>query len=243
MQHEDDLRGLAKVMQFMRAISVLLLVVHIYWFCYRWMESLGWTHPVVDRVLAGFQRTSGLFGSPLYTKLFCLLLLGLSCLGTRSVRSERITVRRIVPVAAIGTVLFFGCDILLHARLGTTDTGFLYTVALGAGYVCLLTAGIWLGRLLSGGMTDDPFNDENESFMQETRYIGNEYSVNLPTLFYYGKRWSPGWINVVNPFRASVVLGTPGSGKSYAVVNNYIKQMIGKGYSMYIYGAPVKAIS
>ena len=235
MQHEDDLRGLAKVMQFMRAISVLLLVVHIYWFCYRWMESLGWTHPVVDRVLAGFQRTSGLFGSPLYTKLFCLLLLGLSCLGTRSVRSERITVRRIVPVAAIGTVLFFGCDILLHARLGTTDTGFLYTVALGAGYVCLLTAGIWLGRLLSGGMTDDPFNDENESFMQETRYIGNEYSVNLPTLFYYGKRWSPGWINVVNPFRASVVLGTPGSGKSYAVVNNYIKQMIGKGYSMYIY--------
>ena len=76
MQHEDDLRGLAKVMQFMRAISVLLLVVHIYWFCYRWMESLGWTHPVVDRVLAGFQRTSGLFGSPLYTKLFCLLLLG-----------------------------------------------------------------------------------------------------------------------------------------------------------------------
>lgn len=235
MQHEDDLRGLAKVMQFMRAISVLLLVVHIYWFCYRWMEFLGWTHPVVDRVLAGFQRTSGLFGSPLYTKLFCLLLLGLSCLGTRSVRSERITVRRIVPVAAIGTVLFFGCDILLHARLGTTDTGFFYTVALGAGYVCLLTAGIWLGRLLSGGMTDDPFNDENESFMQETRYIGNEYSVNLPTLFYYGKRWSPGWINVVNPFRASVVLGTPGSGKSYAVVNNYIKQMIGKGYSMYIY--------
>ena len=163
------------------------------------------------------------------------MLLGLSCLGTRSVRSERITVRRIVMCATAGAVLFFGCDLLLHLHLGTAATGFLYTATLGAGYIGLLTAGIWLGRLLSGGMTDDPFNDENESFMQETRLIQNEYSVNLPTLFYYGKRWNSGWINVVNPFRASVVLGTPGSGKSYAVVNNYIKQMIEKGFALYIY--------
>lgn len=137
--------------------------------------------------------------------------------------------------ATAGAVLFFGCDLLLHLHLGTAATGFLYTATLGAGYIGLLTAGIWLGRLLSGGMTDDPFNDENESFMQETRLIKNEYSINLPTLFYYGKRWNSGWINVVNPFRASVVLGTPGSGKSYAVVNNYIKQMIEKGFALYIY--------
>lgn len=63
----------------------------------------------------------------------------------------------------------------------------------------------------------------------------NEYSVNLPTRFYYKKKWNKGWINVVNPFRASMVLGTPGSGKSYAIVNNYIKQQIEKGFAMYIY--------
>ena len=90
---------------------------------------------------------------------------------------------------------------------------------------------------------DDVFNNENESFMQETRLIESEYSVNLPTRFYYKKRWNNGWINVVNPFRASIVLGTPGSGKSYAVVNSFIKQQIEKGFSMYVYGAPVKAIS
>ena len=186
-------------------------------------------------MLAGFQRTSGLFNSTLYTKLFCLVLLGLSCLGTRSVRSERITVRRIVLTAVVGAALFFGCEVLLHLHLGTAATGFCYTVTLGTGYVGLLTAGVWLGRLLSGRMMDDPFNDENESFMQETRLIENEYSVNIPTRFYYKKRWNRGWINVINPFRASAVLGTPGSGKSYALVNNYIKQMIEKGYSMYIY--------
>jgi hypothetical protein len=82
---------------------------------------------------------------------------------------------------------------------------------------------------------DDVFNLENESFMQETRLTENEYSVNLPTRFFYKKKWNRGWINVVNPFRASIVLGTSGSGKSYAVVNNFIRQQIQKGFSMYVY--------
>jgi hypothetical protein len=81
----------------------------------------------------------------------------------------------------------------------------------------------------------DVFNNENESFQQETQLLYNEYSVNLPTQFYYQGKWHQGWINVVNPFRATIVLGTPGSGKSYAVVNNYIRQHIEKGFSMYIY--------
>lgn len=99
----------------------------------------------------------------------------------------------------------------------------------------MLAAGVWVKRLLSRRNSNDVFNTENESFAQETRLMANEYSVNLPTLFYYKKKWNPGWVNVVNPFRASIVLGTPGSGKSYAIVNNYIKQHIEKGFSMYIY--------
>ena len=84
-------------------------------------------------------------------------------------------------------------------------------------------SGLYISRLLKNNLMDDVFNTENESFQQETRLIENEYSVNLPTRFYYKKKWNDGWINIVNVFRASIVLGTPGSGKSYAVVNNYIK--------------------
>ena len=72
----------------------------------------------------------------------------------------------------------------------------------GTGYVCLLMGGLWMSRLLKHNLMDDVFNNENESFMQETRLIESEYSVNLPTRFYYRKRWNNGWINVVNPFRA-----------------------------------------
>ena len=124
---------------------------------------------------------------------------------------------------------------ILSLPLPVEANAALYTATVAAGYVCLLMSGTWMSRLLRTNLMEDVFNVENESFMQETRLIENEYSVNLPTRFYYRKKWNNGYINVVNPFRASIVLGTPGSGKSYAVVNSFIKQQIEKGYSMYIY--------
>ncbi len=119
----------------------------------------------------------------------------------------------------------------IHADVVTA----LYILTIAIGYICLMMAGLWMSRLLKYHLMEDVFNNENESFQQETRLMENEYSVNLPTRFYYKKKWNKGWINVVNPFRATIVLGTPGSGKSYAVVNNFIKQQIEKGYSLYCY--------
>ena len=235
MQQEDDLRALAKIMDFLRAVSIILVVIHVYWYGYGAIRTWGLDIGVVDRILMNFQRTAGLFSSMLYTKLFAVVLLGLSCLGTKGVKGEKITWRKIYAALGAGGVLFFLNGWLLRLPLPfTIDVG-LYVVMISAGYACLLMAGLWMSRLLKHNLMDDVFNNENESFMQETRLMENEYSVNLPTRFYYKKKWNKGWINVVNPFRASMVLGTPGSGKSYAIVNNYIKQQIEKGFAMYIY--------
>ena len=235
MQQEDDLRALAKIMDFLRAVSIILVVIHVYWYGYGAIRTWGLGIGVVDRILINFQRTVGLFSSMLYTKLFAVVLLGLSCLGTKGVKGEKITWEKIYAALGMGGVLFFLNGWLLHLPLPfTIDVG-LYVVTISAGYACLLMAGLWMSRLLKHNLMDDVFNNENESFMQETRYLENEYSVNLPTRFYYKKKWNNGWINVVNPFRATIVLGTPGSGKSYAVVNSFIKQQIEKGYSMYVY--------
>ena len=235
MQQEDDLRALAKIMDFLRAVSIILVVINVYWYGYGAIRTWGLDIDVVDRILMNFQRTVGLFSSMLYTKLFAVVLLGLSCLGTKGVKGEKITWRKIYAALGAGGVLFFLNGWLLHLPLPfTIDVG-LYVVMISVGYVCLLMAGLWMSRLLKHNLMDDVFNNENESFMQETRYLENEYSVNLPTRFYYKKKWNNGWINVVNPFRATIVLGTPGSGKSYAVVNSFIKQQIEKGYSMYVY--------
>ena len=235
MAQEDDLRALGKVMDFMRGISVIFLLVNCYWFCYEAFHVWGFTLGIIDKILMNFQRTTGLFSSILWSKLFCVVFLALSCLGTKGVKEEKITWPKIWTVLFSGFVFFFLNWWLLALPIGKVGAATLYIFTLSVGYICLLMGGVWMSRLLKNNLMDDVFNTENESFMQETRLMENEYSVNLPTRFYYKKKWNNGWINVVNPFRASMVLGTPGSGKSYAIVNNYIKQQIEKGFAMYIY--------
>ena len=235
MAQEDDLRALGKVMDFMRGISVIFLLINCYWFCYEAFQSWYFTFGIIDKILMNFQRTTGLFSSILWTKLFCVVFLALSCLGTKGVKEEKITWPKIWTVLFAGFVFFFLNWWLLALPIGKVGAASLYIFTLSVGYICLLMAGVWMSRLLKNNLMDDVFNTENESFMQETRLMENEYSVNLPSRFYYKKKWNNGWINIVNPFRASMVLGTPGSGKSYAIVNNYIKQQIEKGFAMYIY--------
>ena len=235
MAQEDDLRALGKIMDFLRAVSIILAIMNVYWYCYEAMRMWGVTIGVVDRILINFNRTGGLFHSILYTKLFSLLLLALSCLGTKGVKAEKMSWNKIWTVLAVGSCLFFLNWWILLLPISNLGNATLYIFTMTAGYICLLMGGLWMSRLLKHNLMEDVFNNENESFMQETKLMENEYSVNLPTRFYYKKKWQRGWINVVNPFRATIVLGTPGSGKSFAVVNNYIKQQIEKGYSMYIY--------
>ena len=235
MAQEDDLRALGKVMDFMRGISVIFLLVNCYWFCYEAFQEWHFTLGIINKILMNFQRTTNLFSSILWSKLFCVVFLALSCLGTKGVKEEKITWPKIWTVLFSGFVFFFLNWWLLALPIGKGGAASLYIFTLSVGYICLLMGGVWMSRLLKNNLMDDVFNTENESFMQETRLMENEYSVNLPTRFYYKKKWNNGWINVVNPFRASMVLGTPGSGKSYAIVNNYIKQQIEKGFAMYIY--------
>ena len=234
-QQDDDLRALAKIMDFLRAVSILFVVINIYWYCYEAIKLWGVNIGVVDKILMNFHNTAGLFGSILYTKLAAVLLLALSCLGTSGVKEEKITWAKIWTFMGVGFVFFFLNWWVLALPLGVEANTALYLFTMTVGYICLLMSGLYMSRLLKNNLMDDVFNQENESFMQETRLLENEFSINLPTRFYYKKKWNRGWINVVNPFRASIVLGTPGSGKSYAVVNSFIKQQIEKGYSQYVY--------
>lgn len=235
MAQEDDLRALGKIIDFIRAVSILLVITHIYWFCYEMISGQNLDMEIVDKILTNFNRTTGLFSSMLYTKLFANLLLALSCLGTKGVKAEKITWTKINICLGFGVVLFYLNWWILELPLPVTSKSALYIITISGGFILMLVAGTWISRLLKNNLMDDVFNIENESFMQEQRLMENEYSVNLPTLFVYKGKKHRGWINVVNPFRASIVLGTPGSGKSYAVVNNFIKQQIEKGFAMYIY--------
>lgn len=235
MQQEDDLRALAKIMEFGRAVSIFLLVVHVYVYCYPSITAWHLNLEVIDRILVNFNNTTGIFNCILWSKLLAVLLLAVSCLGTHGVKGEKITWPKIYAVLVAGCALFFLNWWLLKLPLPHMANTAFYIFTLTAGYLALLMSGLWMSRIYRHNLMEDVFNMENESFMQETRLMENEYSVNLPTRFYYKKRWNNGFVNIVNIFRACMVIGTPGSGKSYAIVNSYIRQLIAKGFAIYIY--------
>ena len=235
MQQEDDLRALSKIMEFGRAVSIFLLVVHVYVYCYPSITAWHLNLEVIDRILVNFNDTTGIFNCILWSKLLAVLLLAVSCLGTHGVKGEKITWPKIYAALVAGCALFFLNWWLLELPLPHMANTAFYIFTLTAGYLALLMSGLWMSRLYRHNLMEDVFNMENESFMQETRLMENEYSVNLPTRFYYKKRWNNGFVNIVNIFRACMVIGTPGSGKSYAIVNSYIRQLIAKGFAIYIY--------
>ena len=229
-QQEDDLRALAKIMDFVRGISFVIVAANLLWYTGLKVVDSNWFYITAYKILNNLNNNCGMFNNPNNAKWFALMLLAISCFGTKGVKKEGIKWKHIIAACVGGFFLFMGCW-----WMPSHDWLYTYIICTVTGFVSMLFGGIWMSRVLRGNMMDDRFNNENESFMQETRLIKNDYSINLPTRFYYKKKWNNGWINVVNPFRASIVLGTPGSGKSYAIVNNYIKQCIEKGYSGYIY--------
>ena len=105
----------------------------------------------------------------------------------------------------------------------------------GVGYLLLLSGGALLSRLIKSNLGEDIFNELNETFPQEERLLQNEYSINLPAQYNLKGKMRKSWINIINPFRALLVVGSPGAGKSYFVIQHVIKQHIEKGFTMLVY--------
>ena len=174
---QEDARGLGKTTDFMRAVSILFLVMNVYYFCYPFFHRLGCT-----RILLNLQRDTGLFTHSLVTKSFCLMFLLFSAMGARGRREMEMSRLRIGCVLICGLSFYFSSELLLTSPWDIRLVTLLY----------VLTAGMWAGRLLGSRLMDDVFNEENESFMQETRLMTNKYSVNLPTRFHYNRKWHDG---------------------------------------------------
>jgi hypothetical protein len=239
MQDFDE-KGLNGILHAIRAGSAVVLLAHIYYFGFPLFTAAGLWHPQVNEFLLKLQRGSGAFSYPIITQVMCVLLLAVSCFGTKGKKDERYSWGMVGWRLAAGCILFFmtgwarSLSLLPPSARAATYAG-----ALSAGYLLLLSAGAIASRILRQSLMKDRFNVENESFAQETRRLTNP-GAGIPTIhlrskFYHKGRWREGWINVVNPHRATAVLGTPGSGKSYAVINSYIKQLIEHGNALYVY--------
>lgn len=176
-----------------------------------------------------------------YSKMVTLMLVIITCIGTRNKKQIEFDARRMVfyPLS-IGfalmavSVLVYNSD--WHARLWLLKANmWVYMAASVVGTVLVHTALDNVSKYFKDGMLKDRFNFENESFEQTTELVENKYSVNIPMRYYYKGKFRKGWINIVNPFRGTWVVGTPGSGKTFSVIEPYIRQHAAKGFAMVVY--------
>jgi len=224
--------GLKKILDFTRLGAIIILILHFNYYCYGAFEQWQLTTTISDRFLVNL---AGLFKTPLHSKLIALLLLIISMLGTKGKKSEKISPRSIVIFLISGSTLYFFTALILDLNGPAATIASIYISVTSLGFILLLTGGTILSRYIRLRLNRDIFNELNESFPQEERLLQNEYSINLPAEYNYQGKIKRSWINIINPFRSLLVVGTPGSGKSYFVIQHIIRQHIKKGFSMLIY--------
>lgn len=232
MNTGENLQGLRQVLDFTRLLSLAVLLLHGYSACHSAFQGWGLTAPLLDRVAWNFTQLS-LFQEPWRAKAAAGLLLLVSLLGTRGKKSERLQFRHILALLLPGLMLYGTSHLLLFRASSLAAATYLATTLLG--YLLLLAGGTRLSRLLRMPLPDDIFNRLNQSFPQEERLLENAYSVNLPARYTLRGERRRSWINIINPFRALLVIGTPGAGKSYFVIRHVITQHIRKGFALFLY--------
>ncbi|HYF69955.1 MAG TPA: conjugal transfer protein MobC [Ohtaekwangia sp.] len=230
----ENEQGLRKIIDLTRLLSLFILMIHLYVSSFDAFDELGLTAPVLNQFLGHVIRFK-VFSTPFHAKLSTLALLYISLLGAKGKKNEKINRNTATTYLIIGHVFFLPSFGFAFTQASVLTQGIAEVVLSSTGYLLILSGGTMLSRLVQLKLGKDVFNRENESFPQEERLLENEYSVNLPTRFDYKGKTRKGWINIINPFRALLVVGTPGSGKSYFVIRHVITQHIEKGFSMFLY--------
>ncbi len=230
----ENEQALRKIIDFTRLLSICVLVIHFYLSCFDAFQNRRLTWPVLNQVMGHIAKLS-VFSSIIAAKLTALLLLAVSLIGSKGKKDESIKPKSILIYGLTGLGLYWGSNLIFTRQWPSEEKALLYMSASGIGYLLILLAGSYLFRLLRIDLGRDIFNQENETFPQEERLLNNAFSVNLPAEYRLKGKVRKSWINIINPFRGTLVMGSPGAGKSYFVIRHVITQHIRKGFAMLLY--------
>jgi hypothetical protein len=235
MQTGENEQALRKILDMTRLMSLIILFLHCYHECYSAFYSWGLYTHLTDGILANIGAT-GLLATLIRPKLFALGLLVISLFGAKGRKDEKLKMKTALAYMVTGLLVYLLSALLLRIKMEEKQIALLYIGVTLLGYLMLLSGGTLLSRFIKRKLDGrDIFNKLNETFPQEERLLENEYSINLPARYYLRDKVRNSWVNIINPFRALMVLGTPGSGKSYFVIRHVITQHIRKGFSMFVY--------
>ena len=188
-------------------------------------------------LLARFKVFNTVSGCKL-AELVCICIV---CIGTKAKKALKFNVRTMVVYPVLAGLTLVGLCFVFHGLyFGISWFGFpanriLYALCSVVGTMLVHQGLDGIARYYNNKVGEDRFNFENESFRQSEALVANDYSVNIPMIYYWKRRMHRGWINIINPFRGTIVLGTPGSGKSFGVIDPFIRQHAAKGFAMMVY--------
>lgn len=233
-QTGENEQGLRKIVDLTRFASIFILLLHFYYYCYTAFKQWEFRSTITDRLMANIMHT-GLFSSLYISKFIAIGLLVISLLGAQGKKDEKISWKAVAAYLLIGFMLFFSSGMLFSLNYSLQNIAIVYMVVTSIGFLLILAGGNLLSRLIRLNLSNDVFNSLNETFPQEERLLTNEYAINLPARYNLKGRIRKSWINIINPFRGLLVIGSPGAGKSWFVIQHVIKQHIEKGFAMFVY--------
>ncbi len=235
LQTGEDEKGLRKIMDMTRGISILLLILHCYFFWNQAFWDWGLHSKITDRLLLQIEKT-GLFHSFNTSKGIPLVALVISLIGTKGRNNEKLKYGTAFRWLGAGSILYFISYFIIYIPGTVARLAIIYMTLTLSGYLLFLVGGAYLSRIIKVKLNNqDIFNKENQTFPQDEELRNNEFSINLPARYNLKGKWRKSWINIINPFRGLLVIGSPGSGKSFFVIEEVIRQHIEKGFAMFVY--------
>lgn len=229
----EERKELQKLYGFMQAFIYITVCIEILLFVH---------FPFSEQIMPLLSKMAKIpiYSNILYSKLFTFFIIMVTCIGTRSKKDlELDPTKQIIFPLIFGFIMFFGSICFLFFKEKEETSLEWYNIA----YIILSIIGATLinsaldniSKRIKSNFMKDRFNIENESFEQSKDKVETEYSVNIPMKFFYNRKWHNGWLNICNCFRGTFVIGTPGSGKSFSVINSFIRQHSAKGFAEVVY--------
>lgn len=206
-------------------------------------------HGPIAGFLLGLLVKLKVFGSVGACKIMELVCIAVVCTGTTARKSMKFNLRNMVIIPIVAGAVLTGLCFLFHPGQWGGWWGhipgnrLLYALCSVLGVVLIHQGLDAIAKYYQFKVAEDRFNFENESFPQSDKREANEYSVNIPMVYYWRRKMHKGWINIINPFRGTIVLGTPGSGKSFGIIDPFIRQHAQKGFAMMVYDYKFPALA
>lgn len=230
----EESKELQKLHTLFRASIYILVILEIV--VYIPFPFLTKVNFIIDRI-----GHFSIYDNLIYSKLAIILMVCVTCIGTKAQKALEFDARKMVILPISLGIIIVTASVILYPKIskiilfGLPLNWIFFIIFSIVGVVLVHIALDNLSKIIKSGLGKDRFNVENEAFQQQEKLIENKYSVNIPTQYYYKGKMRNGWINIINPFRGTWVLGTPGSGKTFSIIEPVIRQHSKKGFAMVVY--------